>query len=712
MEALKQTFQRCKAEGRTALVTYVTAGFPTAESTPNVLLSMEKGGADVIELGVPFTDPIADGPTIQTANTVALKNGVTIESTLQMVRDARKLGVRAPILLMGYYNPLLSYGEERLMKDCNEAGVNGFIVVDLPPEEAITFRKWCTLGGLSYVPLIAPATSDARMRILCKLADSFIYVVSRQGVTGALGTINAHLPELLSRVKKYSGDKPAAVGFGVSTREHFVSIAQLADGVVVGSMIVTTLQKAAKGEEYKAVQDFCSYLCGRTASPEDETTREVGIIEAVSAARGHTGEVHVDGVVTDTDDLVAQLAAMHGKIPERFGEFGGQYVPESLMDCLSELEQGFDKIKDDPAFWEEYRSYYPWMGRPGQLHKAQRLTDHAGGANIWLKREDLNHTGSHKINNALGQLLLARRLGKTKIIAETGAGQHGVATATVCAKFGMECTVYMGAEDVRRQALNVFRMKLLGAKVVAVEAGSRTLRDAVNEALRAWVVHLEDTHYIIGSAIGPHPFPTIVRTFQSVIGNETKAQMLEKCGKLPDAVVACVGGGSNAVGMFYPFSNDPSVKLLGVEAGGDGIDTERHSATLAAGSKGVLHGVRTYILQNEHGQISDTHSISAGLDYPGVGPELANWKDTDRAKFVAATDAEAFIGFRLMSQLEGIIPALESSHGIYGAIELAKTMRKDQDIVICLSGRGDKDVQSVADELPILGPKIGWDLRF
>jgi tryptophan synthase len=255
-------------------------------------------------------------------------------------------------------------------------------------------------------------------------------------------------------------------------------------------------------------------------------------------------------------------------------------------------------------------------------------------------------------------------------------------------------------------------MKLLGAKVIAVEAGSRTLRDAVNEALRAWVVHLEDTHYIIGSAIGPHPFPTIVRTFQSVIGNETKAQLMEKRGKLPDAVVACVGGGSNAVGMFYPFSNDPSVKLLGVEAGGDGIDTPRHSATLAAGSKGVLHGVRTYVLQNEHGQIQDTHSVSAGLDYPGVGPELSQWKDNERAKFVAATDAQAFEGFRLMSELEGIIPALESAHGIYGAIELAKTMGKDEDLVICLSGRGDKDVQSVADELPKIGPKIGWDLRF
>ena len=267
-------------------------------------------------------------------------------------------------------------------------------------------------------------------------------------------------------------------------------------------------------------------------------------------------------------------------------------------------------------------------------------------------------------------------------------------------------------EDVRRQALNVFRMRLLGAKVIAVECGSKTLRDAVNEALRYWVVHLEDTHYIIGSAIGPHPFPTIVRTFQSVIGNETKAQMLEKVGKLPDAVVACVGGGSNAVGMFYPFTNDPSVKLLGVEAGGDGLDTARHSATLTAGSKGVLHGVRTYILQNEHGQITDTHSVSAGLDYPGVGPELSSWKDSERAKYIAATDAEAFQGFRLMSQLEGIIPALESSHGIWGAIELAKTMKKDEDVVICLSGRGDKDVQSVADELPKLGPQIGWDLRF
>ncbi|ORY13627.1 hypothetical protein BCR34DRAFT_586410 [Clohesyomyces aquaticus] len=732
MDAIKKTFAQCKRESRSALVTYVTAGYPTAQETPDIMLGMEAGGADIIELGMPFTDPIADGPTIQKSNTLflttfgaqqALKNGVTTEGCLQMIRDARKRGLRAPVLLMGYYNPLLSYGEEQMMKDAKEAGANGFIIVDLPPEEAVRFRNYCTSFGLSYVPLIAPATSDHRMRVLCKIADSFIYVVSRMGVTGATGTMNAALPQLLERVHKYSGNVPAAVGFGVSTRDHFVSVGKIAEGVVIGSQIVNVLAEAAPGEGAKKVEEYCSNITGRDlAGQNGGLTREVGIIETLNEAKEPTG-VSVDGIVTDADTpdgpgLADQIEALNGdgfehehSIPPRFGEFGGQYVPESLMDCLAELEDGFNKIKDDAEFWKEYQSYYPYMGRPGQLHLAERLTEHAGGANIWLKREDLNHTGSHKINNALGQILLARRLGKTEIIAETGAGQHGVATATVCAKFGMKCTIYMGAEDVRRQALNVFRIKLLGASVIAVEAGSKTLRDAVNEALRAWVVNLSTTHYIIGSAIGPHPFPTIVRTFQSVIGNETKQQMQEKRGKLPDAVVACVGGGSNAVGMFYPFSNDPSVKLLGVEAGGDGIDTERHSATLTGGTKGVLHGVRTYVLQNKHGQISDTHSVSAGLDYPGVGPELSSWKDSERAKFIAATDAEAFIGFRLISQLEGIIPALETAHAVFGALELAKTMKKDEDIVICLSGRGDKDVQSVADELPKLGPKIGWDLR-
>ncbi|KAF2432081.1 tryptophan synthase-like protein [Tothia fuscella] len=721
MEAIKSTFARCKEEGRPAFVTYVTAGYPTSAETPDILLGMEAGGADIIELGMPFTDPIADGPTIQKSNTQALLNGINTTSVLQMVRDARKKGLRAPVMLMGYYNPLLSYGEEKILVDAKEAGANGFIIVDLPPEEAVKFRNYCTKAGLSYVPLIAPSTSENRMKLLCKIADSFIYVVSRMGVTGASGTMNAALPELLERVKKYSGNVPAAVGFGVSTRDHFLSVGKIADGVVIGSQIITSIAEAAPGEGAKAVEKYCKKISGYDGK-SNGLTREVGIIETMHEVK-EPEHVHVDGVIkngdTDGPGLADQIEALNTNgdadpslIPSRFGEFGGQYVPESLMDCLAELEECFNTANSDPAFWKEFESYYPYMGRPGQLHLAERLTEHAGGANIWLKREDLNHTGSHKINNALGQILLARRMGKTEIIAETGAGQHGVATATVCAKFGMKCTVYMGAEDVRRQALNVFRIKLLGAQVIAVEAGSRTLRDAVNEALRAWVVNLSSTHYIIGSAIGPHPFPTIVRTFQSVIGNETKSQMQAKRGKLPDAVVACVGGGSNATGMFYPFSKDPSVKLLGVEAGGDGVHTAKHSATLTGGTKGVLHGVRTYVLQDQHGQISDTHSVSAGLDYPGVGPELASWKDNERAKFIAATDAEAFIGFRLISQMEGIIPALETAHAIFGAVELAKTMEKGQDIVICVSGRGDKDVQSVADELPKLGPQIGWDLRF
>ena len=636
---------------------------------------------------------------------------------------------------MGYYNPLLSYGEERMLKDAKEAGVNGFIMVDLPPEEAVKFRNHCTKAGLSYVPLIAPATSEARMKLLCKIADSFIYVVSRMGVTGATGTLNAGLPNLLEKVHQYSGNIPAAVGFGVSTREHFLSVASIAEGVVIGSQIVTTIGNAAPGGAATAVEQYCSQISGRRSGKHNQSngvTREVGIVETMSAAQEPNGVnghpiVQVDGVVTDADvpskpGLADQLDALNSStngsspnpsaIPARFGQFGGQYVPESLMNCLAELEAGFNEAVADPIFWEEYRSYYPYMSRPSSLHLAERLTAYAGGAKIYLKREDLNHTGSHKINNAIGQIILARRLGKTRIIAETGAGQHGVATATVCAKFGMKCVVYMGAEDVRRQALNVFRMKLLGASVVAVEAGSRTLRDAVNEALRQWVTELDTTHYIIGSAIGPHPFPTIVRTFQSVIGNETKEQMMGLTGKLPTAIVACVGGGSNAVGMFHPFSSDSSVKMLGVEAGGDGIDTARHSATLTGGSIGVLHGVRTYVLQDANGQISDTHSISAGLDYPGVGPELSSWKDSARAEFIAATDAQAFKGFKIMSQTEGIIPALETAHAIWGAVELAKTMDKDESVVLCLSGRGDKDVQSVADGLPTLGPEIGWDLRF
>lgn len=571
---------------------------------------------------------------------------------------------------------------------------------------------------MSYVPLIAPSTSPARMKLLCSIADSFIYVVSRMGVTGVTGSLDTGLPGLCARVHEYSGNTPIAVGFGVSTRSHFLSVGEVAEGVVIGSQFITILGETPAAQRFEAVKNYCAGIVGK----DIKGTKEQESVEKAKAAA--PAQSSPTAVITDADipkeaGLIDQIEALNSTgeinpnaIPDRFGEFGGQYVPESLMDCLTELEASFVKANNDPKFWEEYRSYYPYIGRPGHLQFADRLTEHCGGAKIWLKREDLNHTGSHKINNALGQVLLARRLGKTEIIAETGAGQHGVATATVCAKFGLKCTVYMGSEDVRRQALNVFRMKLLGATVVAVDAGTCTLRDAVNEALRAWVTRLSTTHYIIGSAIGPHPFPTIVRTFQSVIGNETKEQLQKLRGKLPDVVVACVGGGSNSTGMFYPFSKDLSVKLLGVEAGGDGVDTLRHSATLTLGNIGVLHGVRTYVLQSIDGQISDTHSVSAGLDYPGVGPELSNWKQSERAKFVVATDAQAFEGFRNLSELEGIIPALESAHAIYAGMELAKTMGKDEDMVICLSGRGDKDVQSVAEELPRIGPQIGWDLRF
>lgn len=663
---------------------------------------------DIIELGLPFTDPIADGPTIQKSNLKALENGVTITSMLEMVRTARRKGLNAPVLFMGYYNPVLKYGESKLLTDCIEAGVNGFIIVDLPPEEAVRFRNGCrkmgygynplthtkmtqlTHDSLSYVPLIAPSTTEDRMKVLCNMADSFIYLVSRMGVTGATGTLNDGLPALIQRVKELSGNVPVAVGFGISTREHFLSVTSIADGAVIGSQVITVLNDAPAGQAARAVEDYCSQITQRKVPPDPPAALDTNAV-AQPAVEGEAAAT-IDG-------------------SGRFGVFGGQYAPEALTTCLAELEAGFEAVRDDPTFWEEYRSYYPYMGRPSSLHLAPRLSEYAGGANIWLKREDLNHTGSHKINNALGQILIARRLGKTEIIAETGAGQHGVATATVCAKFGMKCTIYMGAEDVRRQALNVFRIRLLGATVVPVESGSRTLRDAVNEAFRAWITRLDTTHYIIGSAIGPHPFPTMVRTFQSVIGQETKAQ-LRDLGKSPDAVVACVGGGSNAVGMFYPFSKDASVQLVGVEAAGDGLYTERHSATLSRGSVGVLHGVRTYVLQNQHGQISDTHSISAGLDYPGVGPELAHWKETNRATFVSATDAQALQGFQLLSQLEGIIPALETSHAVWGAVEAAKQLGPGKDLVLCLSGRGDKDVQTVIDELPTIGPQIGWKLRF
>lgn len=384
----------------------------------------------------------------------------------------------------------------------------------------------------------------------------------------------------------------------------------------------------------------------------------------------------------------------------RFGAYGGQFVPETLMTPLIELEKAYNEAKEDPTFHEELNYYLKnYVGRETPLYFAERLTEKVGGAKIYLKREDLNHTGAHKINNALGQALLAIRMGKKKIVAETGAGQHGVATATACALLNLECIVYMGAEDVKRQALNVFRMELLGAKVVAVEKGSATLKDAVNEALRHWVTHIDDTHYILGSALGPHPFPTIVRDFQRVIGDESRVQIQEQEGRLPDAVVACVGGGSNAIGMFYPFVEDQHVKLIGVEAAGAGIETGKHAAAISGGQKGVLHGAYMYLLQDENGFVQEAHSISAGLDYPAVGPEHCYLSDIGRATYDSVTDAQALEGVKLLCATEGILPALESAHAIYYTSQLAATMAKDEIVVVCLSGRGDKDVHTLIDAM-------------
>ncbi len=385
-----------------------------------------------------------------------------------------------------------------------------------------------------------------------------------------------------------------------------------------------------------------------------------------------------------------------------FGQYGGRYVAETLMPALLELEEAYAAVCQDPSFQEEFDYYLKnYVGRPSPLYYAQRLSEELGGAKIYLKREDLNHTGAHKVNNTVGQILLARRMGKKKVIAETGAGQHGVATATVAALFGMECEIFMGKEDIRRQALNVFRMKLLGAKVHEVTSGTATLKDAMNDALRHWVTHVRDTFYVIGTVAGPHPYPQLVRDFQAVIGEEAKQQLQEAEGRLPDAALACIGGGSNAMGTFYPFIKDASVRLIGVEAAGHGVDTDKHAASISAGSPGVLHGNKTYLLQDEDGQINHAHSISAGLDYPGVGPEHAHLQDLGRAEYVSITDDEALEAFQKLTRVEGIIPALESAHAIAQVMKLAPTLPKEQILLVCLSGRGDKDIHTVADALGV-----------
>ncbi|HAV10895.1 MAG TPA: tryptophan synthase subunit beta [Dehalococcoidia bacterium] len=383
-----------------------------------------------------------------------------------------------------------------------------------------------------------------------------------------------------------------------------------------------------------------------------------------------------------------------------FGRYGGEYIPEVLVPAFDELKRTYDSIKNDRSFWAEFKGLCrDYAGRPTPLYYAEKLSQHCGGTRIFLKREDLTHTGAHKINNALGQGLLARKIGKNRIIAETGAGQHGVATAAVCAMLGMECVIYMGEEDIRRQAPNVLRMKLMNAEVRPVTSGSKTLKDAINEAFRDWISNITTTHYLIGSAVGPNPYPMMVRDFQSIIGSEVKQQIIEKTGRLPDYIIACTGGGSNAIGIFYPFLDDKDVKLIGVEAAGRGVETGKHAATLFAGTPGVFHGAKSYLLQDSDGQIMETHSISAGLDYPGVGPEHSYLKDSGRASYVAETDKDVLAAFHLLCSIEGIIPALESAHAISYALKLAPKLAKDKTIVINLSGRGDKDMGIISEAL-------------
>ena len=641
---------------------------------------MQEGGASIIELGIPYTDPQADGTTIQQTNQVAIKAGTSdIMQCLEMVKEARSQGLTVPVVLMGYYNPFFQFGIAAMCEKAKEYGADGFIVVDLPPEEGADLAHACNKFGLSNIPLIAPTTTDERIGHLAKTASTFIYCVSTTGVTGARAELPSDLNEFIGRVRAKT-DLPLAVGFGISNAQMVQSVANIGDGVVVGSAILKAVQAAgdSTAERVAAVKKIVSDL-----------------VAGCKQGEGASNQAKILG--RKPEDEVADEFAKLG-MKARFGKFGGQFIPETLSEAFREIEEEYEKIKNDPEFLKEINVYRKdFVGGPTPLHKADRLTEMCGGATIWLKREDLAHTGAHKINNAIGQALLAKKIGKPRIIAETGAGQHGVATATICAKLGLDCTVYMGAVDCERQKLNVFRMNTLGAKVVPVHDGQATLKDAINEAMRDWVTNVRDTHYLIGSAVGPHPFPTIVRDFQSVMGEEMKWQMKEKAGKLPDVVIACVGGGSNAIGAFYPFVNDKGVELHGVEAAGHGIDKdEQHCATLTKGTPGVLQGALTYVIQEKSGQTLNTHSVSAGLDYPGVGPEHAHLKDIGRAKYSAVTDDEALEGFKMMCENEGIIPALETSHAIYYAIQLAKTLPKDKDIVINMSGRGDKDMPQVA----------------
>eukprot|EP00301_Raphidiophrys_heterophryoidea_P027583 c9725_g1_i1.p1 GENE.c9725_g1_i1~~c9725_g1_i1.p1 ORF type:complete len:715 (+),score=241.53 c9725_g1_i1:70-2145(+) len=687
IERLQKAFQNAPATP--AFVAFLTAGYPRPDVTVDCLLGLQRGGADVIEVGVPFTDPLADGTTIQHASTVALQQGMTLKKTLDLVSCARSQGLTVPVVLMGYFNPFLAFDIQKLASSAQSSGVDGLVIVDLPPEEAVTVLAVLKTHDLSFVPLVAPTSTPTRIGQLCAVASSFVYCVSVTGVTGSRNAVSGDLPSLLSLIRQHT-HLPIAVGFGVSSADHVTSVAEAgATGVVVGSAIVSALTSLPP--------DATGHQCAQAV--EEVVSRLVK-----GRKPGHPMLPALDAQPINTQPAAADTFHQDSK----FGDFGGCYVPETLVEAHKQLWDAFNEAINDQAFVAEIKKLREnYIGGPTPLYFAERLTQRIGGAHIWFKREEMAHTGAHKINNALGQALLVKRMGKSRVIAETGAGQHGVATATACALLGLECVVYMGAEDCRRQSLNVFKMKLLGATVHPVTSGSQTLKDAINEAMRDWVTNVRNTHYIVGSAIGPHPFPTIVRYFQSVIGTEARAQFLAATNTLPDVVVACVGGGSNAIGMFSAFVNDASVKLVGVEAGGKEGISGLHSATLVAGRPGVLHGTYTFLQQSEDGQIEETHSISAGLDYPGVGPEHSFLKVSGRAEYVCATDSEALAALQLVSQTEGIIPALEPSHALHHGMQLAKQLPATSHVLINVCGRGDKDMITVAKAL---GYSLGVDV--
>mmetsp|Transcript_129734 Transcript_129734/g.361372 ORF Transcript_129734/g.361372 Transcript_129734/m.361372 type:complete len:777 (-) Transcript_129734:143-2473(-) len=732
-QRLADRFAACRAAKRTAFVGFVTAGYPKLEDTVPALLEMEKNGCDVIELGVPFSDPMADGSVIEAASVVALKNGVVYDDVLKYCKEARAKGLSVPVLMMGYYNSFLAAGVEETCKAAKAAGVDGFIIVDLPTEEAWRIMAPAAAANdLSLVPLASPTSGAERIMQAAETAlnpiPGMVYVVSLLGTTGMRDKEEAEVKrarvaecksvvESIRDAAEKLGAKrdelPIVVGFGITQRAHVLEFGEFADGCVVGSKIVNEIRSGGVAAAGRCVREL-------SGGPLTETAA------AVKYTR-----------VTKDEKLLAERKKHADKWNFGGSIFGGRFIPETLMVAHKELEAAWNTWKVDPAFKEELAVLRrDFIGGPTPLYHAKRLSEQCGGAQIWMKREELAHTGAHKINNAIGQALLAMKLGKKRIIAETGAGQHGVATAAACSLLGLECIVYMGAVDCERQKLNCFRMTEMGAKVVPVQSGSRTLKDAVNEALRDWVTNIRTTHYIIGSAVGPHPFPDIVRDLQSVIGNEARAQMLNQTtgemghptftngpGRLPDVVVACVGGGSNAIGMFSAFLNDthPSkeaknghVRIVGVEAGGehgpwlpDGTETDKHAATLTNGVVGVLHGSRTYLLQTKDGQIKETHSISAGLDYPGVGPQHAQLKFSGRVEYKYATDSQALDAQRAVSRAEGILPALEPSHAMHQVMEIAKTMRKDQIVLVNLCGRGDKDMLHVAKAR---GVKIDTDV--